>query len=184
MPGGARLLAGLLPALVCFGQTDAASENFPWSLQYAAAHKQVGVVSMLLSMGANPNAVGSEGRRALNVASLKGDAAVARLLLEHGANPNLRDKTGSTPLHDASLNGNKDVIELLLSHGAEINALDGESKSTALHYAASYGRLEAVKTLVAHGADVSLKTAKGQTPLELAVSNNQDDVAAFLRSAK
>jgi len=41
-----------------------------------------------------------------------------------------------------------------------------------------------VKTLVQHGADVSLKTAKGQTPLQLAVSNNQDDVAAFLRSAK
>src|SRR5258706_1630200 len=122
----ARLLAGLLPAVVCFGQANAASENFPWSLQYAAAHKQIGVVSMLLSMGANPNALGSEGNRALNVASLKGDAAVVRLLLDHGANPNLRDKAGSTPLHDASLNGNKDVIELLLMHGADINAQDAQ----------------------------------------------------------
>jgi hypothetical protein len=47
----AQLLAGLLPALLCFGQPNAVSEKFPWSLRYASAHTQIGVVSMLLSMG-------------------------------------------------------------------------------------------------------------------------------------
>src|SRR5579862_9220373 len=145
MGGGARFLAGFLLALVCLAQENAVSnapaavsENLPWSLQYAAAHKQPGIISMLLNMGANVNSVGSDGNRALDIACLKGDAESARILLEHGANPNLRNKTGSTPLHDAALNGNKDVIEMLLAHGADPSAQDPESKSTPLHYAASY----------------------------------------------
>ena len=158
-------------------------ENAPWSLQYATAHKQPGVLSMVLNMGADANALGSDGNRALDIACLKGDAASAGILLEHGANPNLRNKTGSTPLHDAALNGNKNVIEMLLARGADLNAQDLESKSTPLHYAASFGRLEAVKTLVEHGADVSAKDAKGRTALQLAISNQQDEVSAFLRAA-
>ena len=158
------------------------SENLPWSLQYATAHKQAGLISMLLNMGTNVNAVGSDGNRALDIACLKGDAASARILLEHGANPNLRNKTGSTPLHDAALSGNKEVVEMLLTRGADVSAQDPESKSTPLHYAASFGRLEAVKTLVEHGADVSAKDSKGQTALQLAISNNQGEVSTFLRS--
>jgi len=158
------------------------SESLPWSLQYATAHKQDGLISMLLNMGTNVNAVGSDGNRALDIACLKGDAASARILLEHGANPNLRNKAGSTPLHDAALSGNKEVVEMLLARGADVSAQDPESKSTPLHYAASFGRLEAVKTLVEHGADVSAKDSKGQTALQLAINNNQGEVTAFLRS--
>jgi len=160
----------------------AGMENAPWSLQYATAHKQVGVLSMILNMGADANVLGSDGNRALDIACLKGDAASARILLEHSANPSLRNKTGSTPLHDAALNGNKDVIELLLAHGADPSAQDSESKSTPLHYAASFGRLEAVRLLVEHGADVTAKNAKGQTALQLAISNQQEEVSALLRS--
>jgi cytohesin len=160
----------------------AGMENAPWSLQYATAHKQAGVLSMVLNMGADVNAVGSDGNRALDIACLKGDAASARILLEHGANPNLRNKTGSTPLHDAALSGNKEVVEMLLARGADVSAQDPESKSTPLHYAASFGRLEVVKTLVEHGADLSAKDSKGQTALQLAISNNQGEVSTFLRS--
>jgi ankyrin repeat protein len=160
----------------------AGMETFPWSLQYATAHKQAGVLSMVLSMGADVNAVGSDGNRALDIACLKGDAASARILLEHGANPSLRNKSGSTPLHDAALSGNKDVVEMLLASGADLTAEDPEAKATPLHFAASFGRLEAVKTLVEHGADVSAKNSKGQTALQLAISNNQEEVSAFFRS--
>jgi cytohesin len=155
-------------------------EKDPWSLQYAAAHRQSNVVAMLVRMGTDVNAVGSEGNRPLELSSLHGDAATAGFLLEHGANPNLRSKAGSTPLHDAALTGNKEVIELLLEHGANVNAVDSESASTPLHYAASFGHLDAVKILVQHGADVSLKTNQGFTAQQLATKNDFADVAAFL----
>jgi ankyrin repeat protein len=157
------------------------AEKNPWSLQSAAAHGQANVVSMILDLGADVNVLGSEGNRALDISCLKGDAAITRILLERGANPSLRNKAGSFPLHDAALSGNKQVIELLLAHGADLNAVDTESASTPLHYAASFGRLEAVKALVQHGADVSLKTAGGLIPIQLAISNNQEEVSTFLR---
>jgi cytohesin len=65
-----------------------------------------------------------------------------------------------------------------------VTAQDPESKATPLHFAASFGRLEAVKALVEHGADVSAKNSKGHTALQLAISNNQSEIAAFLRSLR
>ena len=155
-------------------------EKDPWLLQYAAGHHQANVVAMLVRMGTDVNAVGSEGNRALEISSLGGDAATTKLLLEHGANPSLRSKAGSTPLHDAALTGNKEVVELLLEYRANINAVDSESASTPLHYAASFGHLDVVKLLVERGADVTLKTTQGFTALQMATRNDFADVAVFL----
>jgi 26S proteasome non-ATPase regulatory subunit 10 len=159
-------------------------EKDPWSLQYAAAHRPANVVAMLVRMGTDVNAIGSEGNRVLELSCLHGDAATAGFLLEHGAHPNLRNKVGSTPLHDAALTGNKEVVELLLEHGANINALDSESASTPLHYAASFGHLDVVKLLVQHGADTTLRSTAGFTALRLATRNDFADVAAFLGERK
>ena len=164
--------------------TPGVQEKDPWSLQYAAAHRQSNVVALLVQMGTNVNAIGSEGNRALELSCLHGDAATAKFLLEHGANPNLPNKVGSTPLHDAALTGNKEVVELLVEHGANINALDSESASTPLHYAASFGHLDVVKLLVQHGADTTLRSTAGFTALQLATRNDFADVAAFLGERK
>jgi ankyrin repeat protein len=158
-------------------------ESAPWSLQYAAGHHQASVVSMLLKLRADPNALGSEGNRALDISCLQGDAEVTRLLLDHGADPRLRNKAGGTPLHDAALKGNKEVIELLLAHGADVNAVDSQSRSTPLHYAAEFDRLDAVMALVKHGADVNLKNAGALTAMEEARKNQFDDVSRFLGAA-
>lgn len=158
-------------------------ENFPWSLQYAAGHHQVSVVSMLLNLRVDANAPGSEGNRALDISALRGDAQITQLLLEHGADPKLRNKTGATPLHDAALSGNKEVVDLLVAHGADINAVDSESRSTPLHYAAEFDRLDAARALVGHGADVNLKNAAALTALQVAAKNGFDDVSRFLATA-
>lgn len=155
-------------------------EQMPWSLQYAAAHRQSNVISMLISMGVDVNALGSEGNRALDIACLNGDAATTEVLLAHGANPNLRNKAGTTPLHDASLRGKNEVIELLLKHGANVNATDSETGFTPLHYAASFNRLEAVKSLVQHGADLSIRNKEGLTALELSRKNGFSEISEFL----
>jgi ankyrin repeat protein len=179
-----RHLVALALAIPCLAQQSGTSEKVPWSLQYAAAHRQTNVVAMLVAMGRDVNELGAEGNRALDISCLNGDAATARFLLEHGANPNLRNKAGSTPLHDAALKGTREVIELLLGHAAEINARDREDGATPLHFAASFGRLDAVKALVEHGADTGLKTGKDSTALQLAAENGFTDVVAFLKTVR
>lgn len=164
--------------------TNPNSEKAPWSLQYAAAHRQTNVIAMLIALGRDVNELGAEGNRALDISCLSGDAPTTKVLLEHGANPNLRNKAGSTPLHDAALKGTGEVIELLLEHGADINARDGESSSTPLHFAASFGRLGAVKALVKHGADTELRNEKGSTALQLAMESGSAQVVAYLKGLR
>jgi len=152
------------------------------SMQSAIAHRRTQVVSMLLTLGFNVNAMAADGDRPLNTAAAAGDAAITNLLLEHGADPNLPSQSGSTPLHDAALRGDAESITLLLSHGARIDTRTPDDGSTALHLAASFDRLDAVKALVRHGADTTLKNAKGFTAAELASRDKFADVSAYLAS--
>jgi len=153
------------------------------SMQHAIAHRQTQLVSMLVTMGFNANAMATDGDRPLNTAAAAGDAAMTKLLLEHGADPNLPSRSGNTPLHDAALHGDAEAIGLLLAHGARINTPTLDDGSTALHLAASFDRLDAVKMLVQHGADTSLRNAGGFTAADLAAKNKFAEVAAYLGSA-
>ncbi|WP_374324633.1 ankyrin repeat domain-containing protein [Azonexus sp.] len=67
------------------------------------------------------------------------------------------------------------LLRHYLKAGVDINAVDQRSQLqwTALHSAAFEGRLQAVQLLIAHGADVKLRDARGKTPLDL-VLGNQD----------
>ena len=152
----------------------------PNALQYAVSRGQAVIVSMLLTLSLDVNALDPNGDRALDIACLKGDSDIARILLNRGADPNLRNKTGATPLHDAALKGKRDIVELLLAQGALPNAPDSESAATPLHHAASFGRIKVVEVLLSHGANRELKDAKGSTALALASKNGHAEIAELL----
>ena len=156
-------------------------ESAPWSLQDASARGHLAVVSMLMKMGADVNAVGNKGNRPLELACRNGRLQVTKALLDNGADVRLRTISGMTVLHEAALGGSAEVIQLLIDRGADINAVDAENGSTSLHYAASFGRVDAVRTLIRHGADVTRKNNKGMTALETAITNGQEDVIKILR---
>ena len=153
-------------------------------MQNAIAHRQVQVVSMLVTMGFAVNAMADNGDRPLNTAAGAGDAAITKFLLEHGADANLPSRSGTTPLHDAALHGDAEAIGLLLAHGARIDTPALDDGSTALHLAASFDRLDSVKVLVQHGADTTVKNAAGFTAADLAMRNKFADVSAWLASAR
>ena len=52
---------------------------------------------------------------------------------------------------------------------------------TPLHKAAEGGHLEIAKKLVDHGADVNAITAVGKPPIHFAVTNDHDELVAYLR---
>jgi ankyrin repeat protein len=80
------------------------------------------------------------------------------------------------------LAGHATVVRLLLERGADVNAREREKGATPLHLAASWGRSEVVLVLLEHGADVNARNHAGQTPLAVALENNQEEAAALLRA--
>ena len=97
-----------------------------------------------------------------------------------------------TPLAWAADAGSAEAVELLLGRGADVNQ-DAIAGTTALHAAAMGGSSRGsrdpdayrrtAEILVAHGADINRRATgpRGQTPLDDAVANNNDHVAAVLR---
>lgn len=149
-------------------------DSNPWTLHFAAARDQLDVGMMLIGLGADVNAVGSSGDRALNVACLKGYADFVQLLIAHGVNVNAANKDGVTALHDAALGGNPEVGALLLKAGAEINAKETASGATPLYYAVSLSRVEFAKFLIAHGA------ATNKTILQTAIDNHLTEIVELI----
>ena len=117
-----------------------------------------------------------------------------RTLLELGADPNYDDGDGfpsliatlsCTPSATPGHTGREDVHELLallLSFGADPSQ-HGLNDYTPLHWAASIGDARAVSLLLAHGARREERTRIDdyETPLEVAESAGQAEVAALLR---
>lgn len=113
-------------------------------------------------------------------------------LIQLGANVN--DSTGNwwlTPLAWAADAGSAAAVEVLLKHGADVNQ-NAVVGTTALYAAAMGGSSRGsrdpgayqrtAEILIAHGADIHRRASaqRNQTPLDDAVANKNDRVAALL----
>ncbi|KAM9831450.1 uncharacterized protein ACB057_018735 [Neosynchiropus ocellatus] len=100
-------------------------------------------VQLLLSRGASPHLVGSQGVAAIHLAvgkETEKNTRCLKMLLQHGANPNIRSAEGLTPLHVAAVWGCYQNLKLLLMNGGNPNLkdyypgfLDSERLTTVLH---------------------------------------------------
>ena len=86
---------------------------------------------------------------------------------------------GITPLHCACIKGSKNAVDLLLDLGANINALDKEGNN-CLHYAVNSNNANLIKKLLIRGADKTIKNQKSETPLDLAILNNYNEIISIL----
>jgi len=179
---------------------DVSAKDFQgWTpLHHAADAGNKEVIVLLLSNGANIEAVDDQGRTALYYAS--DSPETIKFLVKHGANINARDKKGRTALHSAAAGlgsrgttkwhraavnardndgstalqsgarfDRRETVKWLVEHGADINARDNEG-CTVLHLVQYNDNWEATKWLVAHGADINARDNEGRTVLHLAVS--------------
>ncbi|USP80285.1 uncharacterized protein yc1106_07559 [Curvularia clavata] len=77
------------------------------------------IVKKLLEAGADPNAIGRDGRRALHLSasimSPQVSTTLTELLIEKGADCNLRSNSGSLPLHDATRSRNLGAMKVLIA---------------------------------------------------------------------
>ena len=150
----------------------------PFLWAYFSGHTEV--VKHLLSKGGKVNYDGFNEGTLLTFAAFTGDVASIPYLLDAGAEiDHAMPRGGETALHHATDNGQTAAVKLLTQHGADVNhrtKYDGPSElnfgtfwgETPLHVAAVRGDEEMIETLLAAGADKTIKTAKGETPLDQA----------------
>jgi ankyrin repeat protein len=90
---------------------------------------------------------------------------------------------GFTPLHIAAFARNVAATRALLAAGADPNVLATASfaRVTPLGTCAFAGANDVARVLLEHGADRALTADDGFTPLDAALTNGNDELAALLR---
>lgn len=114
----------------------------------AAVNDDVAMAEFLISKGANPNEVDTDGLTALDWATLTNHANVVQTLIARGARINHVDNFGMTPLlYAASVDfGDTTVLEKLIAAGADVKAKNKQGQ-TALDLARSFNYTKAASLL-------------------------------------
>lgn len=88
-------------------------KNGETPLMLAVKNNNIEVVKLLISKGADVNAIDEFGRSALFFAVSKDNIAIAKILINNGADVNIESKLNQTALMLAIDKNNKDMINLL-----------------------------------------------------------------------
>jgi ankyrin repeat protein len=125
---------------------------------------------------------GEYGRTPLHYAAADGDAVRASELLTAGLDPGAPDDKGWTPLHFAAQANSEAVTRLLLDAGAAVDPQDADGNTPlARAVFSSKGTGAVIELLRSRGADPHRRNSHGMSPLGLARTIANYDVARFFR---
>ena len=129
-------------------------QRFGQYLHAAAICGQEAMINILITHGAEVNAIGGAYHTALQAAAHSGSKDAVEALLNAGGDIGLQGGYYGDPLYASAYQGHTDIVDLLLNRGAKV-ADDGGYNRNALRAAAETGRNSVVQTLLARGADAS-----------------------------
>lgn len=162
-------------------KTDGQGRN---ALHLAAHNGNEGLVKLLLEQpGVDVNATDAFGRSALHHACLREKDDAAKVLLAAGGDADLYDKNGFTPLQLAVHMGNTDLLPVFAEwqgDKADWNTKTAEKQESLLHLAVHHGMEAPVRKLIDLGADICILNEKGQSPLHIAIADNNSAIAEML----
>jgi ankyrin repeat protein len=128
----------------------------------------------------------------LHYASAVGDVEIVKLLCGAGASIQINTYNKETPLTAAVKNNHTDVAQFIIEHPQatpeflntkEEQPADGTVEiegGNPLHYASWKGNLAIVEMLVAAGASIDISSDGGDTPIQLAASENYASIVEYL----
>ncbi|RYG33609.1 MAG: hypothetical protein EON93_09340, partial [Burkholderiales bacterium] len=153
-----------------------------YAMYDAADDCDINVIRELLKQKVDVNSIRPGRGTGLMAAADSNCPGVAQELIAAGADVNIGFPGRGTPLSIAADNHSVATTQILLKNGADVN-LSIPGKDTPLNTAIAEGDLEIVKLLVKNGADVNLPSTIGKgSPLKVAERNDEDEIAAYLRT--
>jgi len=168
------ILIFIVAASAC-SQPDKPELSFTVALQ----NRDINQIERHIYWGTDLNQVLPNGLSPIQFASQQGHIIVVKLLLKQNIQIETKTSQGHTSLYLAILNGRTQIADLLVSKGANIKAdqylLNVVNENITDKDIIGY--------LVDHGANTEIKDAEGNTPLLIAVSNNNYPLVKFLTKA-
>ena len=141
-------LVDLFGCLCDEGLRKAHAEDGWTALHVAAHYGQLGVMKLLMGVGANLNtlAKNSIACTPIGAAAAGHQLEAIKMLLEKGADVNIANSHGYTVLHYAAAEGDAELARLCLTHGAD-KTLKGKDGHTAADIAEQKGHTDIVNLL-------------------------------------
>jgi ankyrin repeat protein len=165
------------------------SVNEAWQgmtpLQRAAKSGNIEIFDLLVHKGARLDVRKENGFNLFMVAIVCGNTELVGHLLKHySTHCTSPTKEGVlTPLHVAAKHKDSTCLELLVADGrfvGDIEKTGGEFKWTPLMFAASHGGDKTLECLLHNGASLEPVDVNGNTALELAIYNKNNDLAKYI----
>lgn len=157
------------------GPSDA--QEGPSPLYRAAQLGDAELASRLLALGADPDAGGAGGRKALHSFCESGLLDGVRILLEAGADPDAMDAQGNTPGTLSA--GRPEALALLRGADADLSAA-GPGGLAPAHVAAMENAAESLSLLARFGVPLDAPDPEGRVPLHYAARSGPESVEALL----
>lgn len=155
------------------------------SLMHQAALGPVEIASLLVSYGADINAVDHHGKTPLHHAVAHSNNAVVEFLLKQKNIDMNHQASGHalvTPLHKAAYQGHSDIVKLLIDQGANPNIRNIFGR-TAVHDAVLSKSAETLAMILQSKPNLDIVDNDEQTPLFVAISTGFDTAAEMLLEA-
>ncbi|MEE9334832.1 MAG: ankyrin repeat domain-containing protein [Granulosicoccaceae bacterium] len=152
------------------------------AIRHAPQVKLVELVGVLITAGANVNAIGNNGETGLSLAIALEQPVVAKFLVDADADVNHVTDNQSYPIIEASKKGLEHLVSQLIQRGADVDQQDQLGR-TALVSAVAQGQNRIVNTLLGAGADVRQKDQNGISALTLAESKNLGHIHSLLTAS-
>ncbi|MDR2088588.1 MAG: ankyrin repeat domain-containing protein [Clostridiales Family XIII bacterium] len=154
----------------------------------AVAYGRTETVRYLMDLGFDPNDTAQEGEgyyslaaNPLCMAVMMNRFDILDMFVEAGADLDSGNNPGDgRPLILATEFGNLEAVKYLVEHGADVNAGADKYDYLPLTAAVLKGRADMLRHLVEHGMDVNLKTAEGNTALNVALNEGSVNIVRYL----
>lgn len=140
------------------------------------------IVESLLMGGADPDQMDENGDLPLCIAAALGNVDIVRVLVNVSLDLDCYGAEAATPIVLAAEQGHVKIVELLLKAGADPR-LPNKDDLTALDVAILMGNSDVVKLLLQY-VNPNFRNCNGETPLHLAVANDDKDIVKMLLEAK